>query len=354
MENGNKNIVTIGGGTGSYTILMGIKNILDINISAIVAMTDDGGSTGVLRDELGVLPAGDVRQCLIALSEESDVVRKLMSYRFEDGALAGHNFGNIFLAGLEKVSGSFSSGVEEASKVLKIKGKVLPVINQKATLCAELKNGILLKGENDINHYDLGNVGIHKLYIEAKEESENKSKNNLTRKDGLDNNFINSIEINPHAQKAILEADYILVGPGNHYCSVLPALAVHGVSDAIQNTKAKIIYISNLTNKKGHTLHFKVSKYVTEIESYINKKLDYIIINSESPTDEQVKHYELVEGDGVLVLDDMHDDCRVIRSSLLSHKINIQNKTDKISDMRSFIRHDSDKIKIVLENIIQS
>ena len=350
MKNENKKVVTIGGGTGSYTMLMGIKNISDINISAVVAMTDDGGSTGVLRDELGVLPAGDVRQCLIALSEESDMVRRLMSYRFEEGALAGHNFGNIFLAGLEKVTGSFVDGVEEASKVLKIKGKVIPVAYQKAVLCVELKNGDILKGENEINHYDLGNVGIQKLYIEAKEEGENQSNN----KNNIDNNFKKTIEINLHAESALLEADYILIGPGNHYCSILPALAINDMSKALQNTKAKIIYVANLTNKKGHTLHFKLSDYVNEIEKYIFRKLDYILVNSENPTKNQISYYEIYEGDGVMVVDDMQEDKRIMRNSLLSHKIIIQNKNDKVSDTRSFIRHDSEKLKIVLEDIINN
>src|SRR3989344_5964762 len=118
-----KNIVTIGGGTGSYTVLMGLKELKDISLFALVSMADNGGSTGVLRDELGVLPPGDVRQCLVALSEHSDIVRKLMNYRFSEGSLTGHSFGNILLAALEKVTGDFARGVEVASEILKVKGK---------------------------------------------------------------------------------------------------------------------------------------------------------------------------------------------------------------------------------------
>src|SRR3989338_1741596 len=122
-----KNIITVGGGTGSYTVLSGLKNIPDISISALVSMADNGGSTGVLRDELGVLPPGDVRQCLVALSDHSDIVRKLINYRFNEGSLLGHNFGNILLAALEKVTGDFIKGVEIASEILKVKGLVIPV-----------------------------------------------------------------------------------------------------------------------------------------------------------------------------------------------------------------------------------
>src|SRR3990167_4467363 len=122
-----KNIVTVGGGTGSFTVLSGLKNIPDISITALVSMADDGGSTGVLRDELGVLPPGDVRQCLVALSNHSEIVRKLINYRFNDGVLAGHSFGNIFLAALEKVTGDFAKGVEIISDILNVKCKVIPI-----------------------------------------------------------------------------------------------------------------------------------------------------------------------------------------------------------------------------------
>src|ERR1035437_4314637 len=121
-----KNIVTVGGGTGSYTVLSGLKNLPDVSLTAIVSMAYDGGSTGVLMDELGVLPPGDVRQCLVALSEHSDIVRKLMNYRFSEGTLKGHSFGNIFLAALEKVTGDFVKGVEIASEILKVNGNVIP------------------------------------------------------------------------------------------------------------------------------------------------------------------------------------------------------------------------------------
>jgi uncharacterized cofD-like protein len=321
-------LVTIGGGTGSYTVLSGLKEIQGINIRAIVSMSDDGGSTGVLRDELGVLPSGDVRQCLVALSSERDVMRSIMNYRFEDGGLKGHSFGNILLATLEKVTGSFALGVKEASKILNINGEVIPVVNESATLCIELNNGELIRGENEINNSDFEKIGVDKLYICEK------------------------LKINEEAKLAIEEADYILIGPGNQYCSILPALVVDGVSEALRNTQGKVIYISSLTNKKGHTINYKLSNYVNEIEKYIKRKLDIILVNSELPTGEQITQYKLVEGDGVMVSNDMRDDNRILEENLLSHKINIQQKGDAISSLRSFIRHDSLKLRIVLEKLI--
>lgn len=324
-----KKIVTIGGGTGSYTLLSGIKNIRSTNIYAVVAMTDDGGSTGVLRDELGVLPPGDVRQCLLALSEQTEVVRKLMSYRFEEGTLSGHSFGNILLAGLEKVTGSFVDGVEIASDILKVKGKVIPVTDREATLEARLNNGTILHGENEINHSNIEDIGIKKLIVN------------------------NDAIINPHAKKAIEEADFIIIGPGNHYCSILPNLVVKGCEGALQNTKAKIIYIINLTNKKGHTLNWTTEDYVKNIEEYINKKIDYILINNEEPSEEQIKVYKLTEGDGVLVKNNIKNDERVIKAPIISKIIAASGKADKISNTRAFIRHSSNLLKIEIEKIIK-
>ena len=322
-----KNLVTFGGGTGSYALLSGIKNIPDIELSAIVAMTDDGGSTGVLRDELGVLPPGDVRQCIVALSEETDTVRKLMSYRFEEGTLSGHSFGNIFLAGLEKVTGSFVAGVEVASKILKVKGRVIPVTDTKATLEVLFFNGGILVGEDQINKSDIQKQKVLELRIK-------------------------DAKLNPHAKEVIDNADYIIIGPGNHYCSVLPNLVVSGCKEALQTTRAKIIYIVNLTNKKGHTHAWNVSNYVTDIENYIGRKLDYILINNETPSEEQVHAYELKEGDGVMVKNDMLNDIRIIEKNLISKAIIVNNKTDKGASLRSFIRHDHKLLEETISRII--
>src|SRR3989338_373331 len=322
-----KNIVTIGGGTGSYTVLSGLKNLSNISLTAIVSMADDGGSTGVLMDELGVLPPGDVRQCLVALSEHSNVVRELMNYRFSEGTLKGHNFGNIFLAALEKVTGDFVKGVEVASEILKVKGVVVPITSNKAKLSMLLKNGKLIEGENKINHSNIQAVCIKKIFYKS------------------------NVKLNENAKHSILEADYIILGPGNYYCSLLPNLIVNGFKQAVFESKAQIILLINLTNKRGHTKHWKVSDYVEDIENYLGKSVDVILINNQMPSKKQIEHYKLKEGDGVLVEDNFNDK-RVLREFLLSHVIFKFTDGDVLANVRSFIRHDSIKLANCIKKII--
>lgn len=323
-----KNVVTIGGGTGSYTVLSGLKNIPDISISALVSMADDGGSTGILMDELGVLPPGDVRQCLVALSDHTEIVRNLMNYRFSEGTLKGHSFGNIFLAALEKVTGDFTKGVEVASEILKVKGVVIPVTKNKAKLCIQLSDGVLVEGEDKIAHADFQDTGIKKIFYKTR------------------------VVLSENAKRAILEADYIVLGPGNHYCSVIPNLIVGGFQKAVFESKAKIILPVNLTNKQGQTKNWNVSDYVKDFEKYLGKPVDFILVNNESPTVKQIEKYKLEEGDGVLVIDDLQEP-RVIRKSLISHTIVMHNKTDKIAANRSFIRHNSEKLAKCIQKIIE-
>lgn len=286
-----KKIVTIGGGTGSFAVLSGLKNIPDLQITAIVSMADDGGSTGVLRDELGVLPPGDVRQCLIALSEHSDTVRKVMGYRFEDGGLAGHSFGNIFLAALEKVTGDFTKGIKIASDILKVRGTVVPVTEDKAQLCVTLTNDTILEGENAINHTDIQTDAVAKVHYNS------------------------NIVLSARAREAIEDADIIILGPGNYYCSVLPNLVVEGMTDALQKTNAKIIFPVNLTNKKGHTLYWSAQAYVEDVESYLKRPLDIVLVNTFYHLKNSSKHmnYKKVMGYSLLTI------CQQTQKLFVSH-----------------------------------
>lgn len=323
-----KKIVTIGGGTGSYTILSGVKYLKDVDITALVSMADDGGSTGVLRDELGVLPPGDVRQCLVALSEHTPVVRSLMGYRFSEGSLAGHSFGNILLAALEKVTGDFAYGVEIASEILRVRGKVIPITKNKAELVVTLLNGKKIFGEDVLNHSDIQSSGIAGMGYKEK------------------------VEISSHAKQAILEADYVIIGPGNYYCSVLPNIMVEGCREVLQQTKAKIIFPVNLTNKHGHTLGWGVQEYVDNIETQMGRVVDYVLVNNKAPSEEQVEYYKMEEGDGVLVHDNSQHQ-NIVREELLSQAVVKPVEGDTLSSLRSFIRHDSEKVAQVIDMILR-
>lgn len=320
----NKKIVTIGGGTGSFMLLSGLKKY-QVDLAAVVSMADDGGSTGVLRDELGVLPPGDVRQCLVALSDSSEVLRKLLSYRFEDGGLKGHNFGNLFLSALEKISGNFSSGVEEAMKILNVRGQVIPVTDYDAKLCLELRNGKILEGEDQINHSVFDSNMIEKMYFGSRVGASRK------------------------ALKCIKDADVIVIGPGNHYCSILPNLLIKKCADAIRASKAKVVYNCNLTNKKGHTDGFDLDDYVDSINKLIGKdRIDYVVYNAKKPAQKLIKKYEKQEGGNFMVGFSVEKNpgrkFKVIKGDFISNGEAKYSKSDSLAQTRSFIRHDSQKL----------
>lgn len=328
----NKNIVTIGGGTGSFTLLSGLKKY-PINISAIVSMADDGGSTGVLRDELGVLPPGDVRQCLVALSDSSDILRKLMNYRFEKGGLAGHNFGNLLLSALEKITGNFSSGVEEAAKILNVKGEVIPVTNDDMRLAIKLKNGKIILGEKELDHNkEIQTIGIEKINLESR------------------------VTAYPRTLEKIKKANFIIIGPGDLYGSILPNLLVSGVSEAIKKSKAKVIYNCNLTNKKGQTSDFAIDDYVSMINKYIGKdRINFVTFNNKKPAKKLIVKYEKMEGKGIIVSFDKNKvrSYKIIQADLL-HRIKIKfDDNDSVSTTRSFIRHDSERLAKLIMMILE-
>lgn len=331
----SKNVVTIGGGTGSFMLLSGLKKY-PINISAVVSMADDGGSTGVLRDELGVLPPGDVRQCLVALSESSAMLREIMNYRFEGtGGMQGQNLGNLLLSALERIRGNFSGGVEEAAKILNVRGEVLPVTNENMRLVVALNNGQTLNGEKVLDyHADIHKHGIRKVGLACP----------------------------VRAYKKVLErmkkADFIIIGPGDHYGSVVSNLLVGGVAEAIKKSKAKVIYNCNLTNKKGQTIGFDLDHYVAEIENYIGKsRIDFVTFNATEPPVKLVKKYEILEGKNSLVaLNDAHGKrrhCRIILADLLQKTKADISKKDLLSRKHSFIRHDGDKLAKALMFIME-
>lgn len=324
-----KKIVTIGGGTGSFMLLSGLKKY-PVDISAIVSMADDGGSTGMLRDELGVLPPGDVRQCLVALSESSDVMRKLLNYRFESGGLKGHNFGNLLLSALEKISGNFEEGVGEAIKILNVKGDVIPVSNGDMRLNIRLKNGKIIKGESKLDdNEEIREIGVKEVFLESK------------------------IKANKKALKKIKEADLVIIGPGDHYGSIIPNLLVPGISEAIIKSKATVIYNCNLTNKKGQTENFELDDYADAVNSYLGKtRIDYVVYNVKKAPRVDLETYKKKEGIGMTTgFSEGRSKKRkfkVVRADVLKKIRADRDKSDALVDKRSFIRHDSEKLAKVI------
>ena len=257
-----KNIVVVGGGTGNHTTLTGLRDC-DCDLTAIVAMTDSGGSSGRLRDELGHLPPGDLRRCLMALADdspESNVMRRLFDYRFSAGdGLSGHSFGNLLLAALTEVTGDTITAIDEAARILGIKGSVLPVTLTRSTLCARLENGAKLAGESAIDLRDDNlDVAIDYIYLDPK------------------------AYVYPPVLDAISNADAIVLGPGDIYTSVLPNLLVEDVAQAIASSEAVKIHVCNLMTKPNESAGFRTSDFLALLTEYLGTRepLDFLVVNN--------------------------------------------------------------------------
>jgi uncharacterized cofD-like protein len=252
-------IVAFGGGTGLSTLLRGIKHYTT-NIAAVVTVSDDGGSSGRLRQELGMLPPGDIRNCLVALASDESLLSALFQYRFNtESELDGHSFGNLFLAAMNNIAGDFEKAVKLSSKILAIRGRVLPSTLQTSTLCAELEDGQIILGESSIPK---SNGKIKRIFLRPEDNSPL-----------------------PDVIQAIKEADAILFGPGSLYTSVLPNLLVRGMAEAIRESNAIKIYICNVMTQPGETDSFAASDHIKVIQSHTGERIvDYIIINDEMPT----------------------------------------------------------------------
>lgn len=311
-------IALIGGGTGSFTLLSSLKDHTS-QLVALVNMADDGGSTGQLRDELGALPPGDVRQCLVALSRTPEV-RDLFNYRFEEGSLKGHAFGNLFLTALEKMTGNFAEGVDLASRVLNIVGRVEPITLSNVHLAMEHGDGRIERGEFTIAESDF-NGTRPKMWLEPEAVP------------------------NPMAIKAIEQADMVIIAPGNLYGSLAPALIVPGIGEALRKTEALTAYVCNLVTKPGQTDGFTVSDYADEIERLAGGPfLDAVLYNVESPGEDLLQKYAK-EGE----LSVKYDQDRLSKAPYIAAGADLvastiwknTNSTDPLASSRTLIRHDS-------------
>ena len=278
-----KKIVVTGGGTGVFAVLSGLKNY-PVDLTAIVTMADEGGSTGILREEFGILPPGDIRRALVALStSDNKILSDLFNYRFKEGAgLRGHNFGNLLLTALERITGSFSSAIAEAGKILSVEGTVIPVTLEKSRLMAELENGKIIKGEMniDIPSHD-GHLKIKRVWLEP------------------------NANLNAEAKRALLEADAIVLGPGDLYTSLMPNLLIKGFREALRASKAKKMYVANVMTKFGETNGFRVEDFLKVVtEAVGDKTLHYMLVNTRKPNLARLKKYaeeraEFVEWDNL-------------------------------------------------------
>lgn len=259
-------IVMIGGGKGLSNILSGLKEFTS-NITSIVSTFDDGGSTGKIMEQLDMLPPGDIRRSIIALSSSGLEMEKLLGYRFHDGKIDNHSLGNLIIASMTDIMGGFAPAVQKLSEIFNVRGKILPISLDKAKLCAGLENGEIVVGEDNIRPRSL--------------ESGSRIKQI----------FLKDTEANPAPGviEAIRSADVIVIGPGSLYTSVICNLLVNEVGKSIIQSKAKKIMIANLMNEPGETLGYTLAKHVNEVERYLGKHvLDYVIANNGEINDEMI------------------------------------------------------------------
>jgi len=304
----NKKVVVLGGGTGMSTLLRGLKKF-PVDITAIVSVCDDGRSTGKLRKEFNTIAVGDIRKVMIALSETEPLFQKLLEYRFESSNdLNGHPVGNLLLTALSEISGNMSEGIETVGKVLKLKGKILPLTDDSVTLMSKMKDGTIVEGESNIT------ASMKEIdYVYYKETP----------------------TINESVISAIKEADLIVLSMGSLYTSVIPNLLSVEMRKAIDESNANIMYVCNMMTQPGETDNFKVSDHLNVLNKYLgNKKISVVLANKGNIQKEVLKEYETKEQKDQVVIDRKNiKNVRIIASDYVKIENNV-------------IRHDTDKVSL--------
>ena len=318
MHTGKTNITTIGGGTGTFNVLSGLSRKSDLNLAAIVTAADSGGSTGELRDEFGILPPGDVRRAIVALAEDTEVVRRLFEYRFMEGKrIAGHTVGNLLLTALSDIMGDFERGIEELCTMFDVRGKVIPVTLDNVHLGVTLENGERIVGESEIDvpRHD-ANVPIRDAFL------------------------IGGGRLNPRAREAILNSDFVIIGPGDLYTSIIPNLLCEGMREALRETQARIVYVGSIMTKHGETDGFCLEDFVRVLEQHVGEDcLDYVLVNNGELRGDLLGKYQL-EGKAPVRLKR--------RETLIERGIKIVER-DFTSDT-DYIRHDPRKLARAVED----
>lgn len=309
----DKNIVVLGGGTGQSVLLRGLKRF-PFNITAVVSVSDDGKSSGKIRQELNVPAVGDIRSVLISLSETEDVVEKMINYRFKsNGDLDGHSLGNLLLAGLTDIYGNLSNAVLQISKILNLKGEVLPLTDDNVVLMGKMSDGSVIEGEHNIT---LSDKKIEKIYYKV------------------------NPKVNKSVIKRIKDADAIILSMGSVYTSIIPHLLCKEIIKAIDSSDAKIMYVCNVMTQPGETDEFTASDHINLLNSYLGKrKIDTVITNSKKVSKKTQKIYETLEQKDLVKIDSKNINIEHINKPL----IKIEN--DKI-------RHDNMKLALEIMNIL--
>lgn len=316
------NITTIWGWTGTYNVLMWLKSNENLNLAAIVSMSDSWWSTGVLRDEFWVLPPWDIRRAVLALSKESLVLRKLFEYRFDkNSSVNGHTVWNLLLTAMADITGNFEDWLKEVCKMFRVQWKVVPVTLEKSDLGVILEDWkkIIWETNIDVPIHDW-NIVIKEAFLEPK------------------------VSINNRAKNTLENSDIIIIGPWDLYTSVIPNLLVSWVSEAIKKSNAKIVYFCNIMTKYGETTNFEVIDFVEVIEKYLwENVIDYVIVNNWHISDEMVEKYKEEENKKPVKIKNLDEfigkNYKVIERDLLNEK--------------DFVRHSSKKLALVIEDIIE-
>ena len=313
------NITTIGGGTGTFNVLSGLGRNPNLNLAAIVSVADSGGSTGELRDEFGILPPGDIRRAIVALAEDTEVVRRLFEYRFKEGrSIGGHTIGNLLLTALSDITGDFERGIEELSVMFHVRGKVIPVTLDNISLGVTLENGDRILGETHID------VPAHRV-------------NSPIRHAFL----LGEGPLNPRAREAVENSDFVIIGPGDLYTSIVPNLLCKGMVEALRSSRAKIIYVCNVMTKHGETDGFLVEDFVRVLEQYLGEgRIDYLLVNSGELRPDLVQKYQSEDGKAPVIMRD--------RKALLARGIKIVERD--FSSETDYIRHDPQKLARTIED----
>ncbi len=318
-------IVLIGGGTGLPNLIRGLKKY-DVNISTIVAITDNGRNSGMLRKDYKIPPPGDIRNSLVALSEVDETLKKAFDYRFLDGYLEGTSIGNLLLLSFTKLFGSFEKAIEHAGKILEIRGKVLPVSNADVNICAEYNDGTIIEGEVSIRENKTPNAHIKRVFLKP--------------------NDVNAL---PEVIEEIMRADMVVIGPGRLYTSIITNLLVNGVADAIIKSPARKVYICNTMTEPNVTDNLTASGFLKVLRDYLGKDVfDHIIVNSSNPSQETLDNFEKNFGVKMVKLDRENlGNINVIDGDFMHDEIKF--KWNELS----FLNHDPDKIASALFSIVK-